>query len=31
MIKDPDYQKITHLRTEGLQEAVLQATRPWSG
>jgi len=31
MIKDPDYQKITHLRSEGLQEAVLQATRPWSG
>ena len=30
MIKDPDYQAITHLRTEGLEAAVLQATRPWS-
>ncbi|MGO8904828.1 MAG: DUF1330 domain-containing protein [Solirubrobacteraceae bacterium] len=30
MIKDPNYQKITHLRSEGLEAAVLQATRPWS-
>jgi uncharacterized protein (DUF1330 family) len=29
MVKDPGYQAITHLRTEGLQEAVLQATSPW--
>jgi len=30
MVKDPDYQAITHLRTEGLEAAVLQATRPWT-
>jgi uncharacterized protein (DUF1330 family) len=30
MIKDPDYQAITHLRTEGLEAAVLEATRPWA-
>jgi len=29
MVADPDYQQITHLRTEGLEEAVLQATTPW--
>jgi uncharacterized protein (DUF1330 family) len=29
MIKDPGYQAITHLRSEGLQAAVLEATRPW--
>lgn len=29
MVADPDYQRITHLRTEALQEAVLQATTPW--
>jgi uncharacterized protein (DUF1330 family) len=29
MVMDPDYQGITHLRTEGLEEAVLQATHPW--
>ncbi|OJH35276.1 DUF1330 domain-containing protein [Cystobacter ferrugineus] len=31
MVADPDYQRITHLRTEALQEAVLQATTPWPG
>ena len=30
MVADPDYQRITHLRTEALDEAVLQATTPWS-
>src|SRR4051795_5613382 len=29
MVADPDYQKITGLRTESLEEAVLQATIPW--
>jgi uncharacterized protein (DUF1330 family) len=29
MVADPDYQKVTHLRTEALEEAVLQATVPW--
>lgn len=29
MVADPGYQRITHLRTEALQEAVLQATTPW--
>ena len=29
MVADPDYQKITHLRTRALKEAVLQATKPW--
>lgn len=29
MIKDPAYQAVTHLRTEALTEAVLQATVPW--
>lgn len=28
MVADPEYQQITHLRTEGLEEAVLQATVP---
>ena len=28
MVADPDYQKITHLRTRALSEAVLQATTP---
>jgi uncharacterized protein (DUF1330 family) len=28
MVADPEYQQITHLRTEGLEEAVLQATTP---
>ena len=30
MVADPDYQRITSLRTEALEEAVLQATVPWS-
>ncbi len=30
MIRDPVYQAGTHLRTESLTEAVLQATIPWS-
>jgi uncharacterized protein (DUF1330 family) len=30
MVRDPDYQQITHLRTEALEEAVLQATSGWS-
>lgn len=29
MVADPDYQQHTHLRTEALSEAVLQATVPW--
>jgi uncharacterized protein (DUF1330 family) len=29
MVADPEYQKVTHLRTEALVEAVLQATVPW--
>ena len=29
MVADPDYQRITHLRTEALEEAVLQATTRW--
>lgn len=30
MVADPDYQQFTHLRTEALTEAVLQATVPWA-
>lgn len=30
MVADPEYQTITHLRTESASEAVLQATTPWS-
>jgi len=30
MVADPEYQHITHLRTEALEEAVLQATTPWA-
>ena len=30
MVADPDYQQVTHFRTEALSEAVLQATIPWS-
>jgi len=30
MVKDPEYQAITHLRSEGLEAAVLHATQPWS-
>jgi uncharacterized protein (DUF1330 family) len=29
MVRDPEYQKGTHLRTEALDEAVLQATKAW--
>ncbi len=29
MVSDPAYQAVTHLRTEALTEAVLQATVPW--
>jgi uncharacterized protein (DUF1330 family) len=29
MVADPDYQRITHLRTDALEKAVLQATMPW--
>lgn len=29
MVRDPEYQKVTHLRTNALTEAVLQATVPW--
>ena len=28
MVADPDYQRITHLRTEALEAAVLQPTHP---
>ena len=31
MVSDPAYQAVTHLRSEALSEAVLQATVPWSG
>lgn len=30
MVADPEYQQFTHFRTEALEEAVLQATIPWS-
>jgi uncharacterized protein (DUF1330 family) len=30
MVRDPQYSSITHLRTDSLVEAVLQATVPWS-
>jgi uncharacterized protein (DUF1330 family) len=29
MVGDPDYFAITHIRTEALEEAVLEATVPW--
>ncbi len=29
MVADPEYRQVTHLRTEALAEAVLQATVPW--
>jgi uncharacterized protein (DUF1330 family) len=29
MVADPEYQKVTPLRTKALAEAVLQATVPW--
>jgi uncharacterized protein (DUF1330 family) len=31
MVADPNYQEITGLRTESLEDAVLQATIPWAG
>jgi uncharacterized protein (DUF1330 family) len=31
MVRDPQYSAITHLRSESLVEAVLQATVPWPG
>ena len=31
MVANPNYQEITGLRTESLEEAVLQATIPWTG
>jgi uncharacterized protein (DUF1330 family) len=31
MVADPEYQQITHLRTEALQAAVLQPTTPKRG
>jgi uncharacterized protein (DUF1330 family) len=29
MVADPNYQEITGMRTEALEDAVLQATVPW--
>jgi uncharacterized protein (DUF1330 family) len=29
MVANPNYQETTHLRTEALEEAVLQAAIPW--
>ncbi|GAA1106334.1 DUF1330 domain-containing protein [Nocardiopsis metallicus] len=29
MVADPEYQEITHLRSQALSEAVLQPTDPW--
>lgn len=29
MVRDPAYQAVTHLRTDALSEAVLEATVPW--
>ena len=29
MVADPGYQRVTHLRTQALLEAVLQPTAPW--
>lgn len=31
MVRDPEYNAGTHLRTDALVEAVLQATVPWEG
>jgi hypothetical protein len=30
MVSNPDYFALTHIRTEALEEAVLQATVPWT-
>src|SRR5688572_13746023 len=29
MVADPEYQQVTHLRTQAVTEAVLQPTTPW--
>ena len=29
MVADPEYQQVTHLRTQALTEAVLQPTTAW--
>src|ERR687894_3326407 len=29
MVADPEYQEVTHQRTQALSEAVLQPTTPW--
>src|SRR3954465_5058914 len=29
MVADPEYQQVTHLRTQALSEAVLQPTTAW--
>jgi uncharacterized protein (DUF1330 family) len=29
MVRNPEYQQITSLRTEALGDAILQATSPW--
>ena len=29
MVADPEYQEVTHLRTQALTEAVLQPTTAW--
>jgi len=29
-VADPEYQQVTHFRTESLVEATLQATVPWT-
>ena len=31
MVGDPEYQKISKLRTAALKDAVLQPTQPWTG
>jgi uncharacterized protein (DUF1330 family) len=31
MVANPEYQKVTHIRAEALDEAVLQATHAWPG
>jgi uncharacterized protein (DUF1330 family) len=29
MVADPEYQEVTHLRTQALTETVLQPTNSW--
>lgn len=31
MVANPEYQQVTHIRTEALEDAVLQATHAWPG